>query len=148
MGFRIFSISPHIIFQHIKGKDNILADSLSQLQCLGLYENSPPEKLGEEYSVVIFNDSETIHEHVQPEDFTSPNPNMVTLNTYSNNEESVSDKHTFQIGDDIYEEDLPKPHIQYTPHQIKHLQMKDPPLAIIINKVQKGTHPHMPLPNT
>ena len=28
----IFSISPHITFQHRKGKDNILADSLSHLQ--------------------------------------------------------------------------------------------------------------------
>ena len=26
--------------------------------------------------------------------------------------------------------------------------MKDPSLAIIMNKLQKGTHPHMPLPNT
>ena len=40
----IFSISPHITFQHIKGKDNIIAESLSHLQCLGLYGKSPPEK--------------------------------------------------------------------------------------------------------
>ena len=69
----------------------------------------------------------------------------------TNNEESVSDKHTFQVGDDIYEEDLaliPKHHIQYTPHKIKWLQMKDPSLGIIMNKLQKGTHPHKPLPNT
>ena len=39
-----FSISPHITFQHIKGKDNILADDLTHLQCLGLYEKSPPQK--------------------------------------------------------------------------------------------------------
>ena len=36
---------PYITFQHIKGKDNILADSLSHLQCPGLYEKSPPENL-------------------------------------------------------------------------------------------------------
>ena len=41
----LFLISPHIAFQHIKGKDNILADSLSCLQCLGLYERSPQENL-------------------------------------------------------------------------------------------------------
>ena len=41
----IFSISPHITIQHIKGKDNILADSLSHLQCLGLHERSPQENL-------------------------------------------------------------------------------------------------------
>ena len=47
------------------------------------------------------------------------NPNLVTLVNDSNNEESVSDKHTFQIGDDVYEEGLPKPHIQYNTHPIK-----------------------------
>ena len=88
---------------------------------------------------------------MQPEDFTPPNPDVVTLVTDSNNEESVSDKHTFQVGDDMYKEDLtliPTPHIQYTPHQIKWLQLKDPSLAIIMNKLQKGSHPHEPLPNT
>ena len=110
-----------------------------------------PRKPGEEYYITIFDEGETIQEHVQPEDFTPPNPDVVTLVTDSNNEESVSDKYTFQVGDDIYEEDLaliPKPHIQYVSHQIKWLQMKDPSLAIIMNKLQKGTHPHKPLPNT
>ena len=57
---------------------------------------------------------------MQPEDFTPPNLDMVTLVTDSNYEVSVSDKHTFQVRDDIYKEDLPKPNIQYTPHQILH----------------------------
>ena len=104
--FEIFSISPHITFQHIKGKDNILADHLSHLQCLGLCEKSLPEKPGGEYGITIFDEGETIQEHAQPEDFTPPNPYMVTLVTDSNNEESASDKHTFQVGDDMYEEDL------------------------------------------
>ena len=73
---------------------------------------------------------------------------MLTLITDSNKEESVIDKHTFQVGDDLYEEDLPKCHIQYTTHQIKHLQMKDPSLVLIINKLQKGTQPPKPLANT
>ena len=101
----IFLISPHITFQHIKGKDNIIADSLSHSQCLRLYEKSPPEKPDEEYGITIFDEGEAIQEHVQPEDFTPPDPDMVTLVTDSKNEESVSDKHTFQVGDDIYEED-------------------------------------------
>ena len=61
---------------------------------------------------------------------------MVTPVTDSNNDKSVSNKHTFQVRDDIYKEDLTlilKPHIQYTPHQMKWLQMK----AIIMNKLQK-----------
>ena len=97
----------------------------------------PPEKTGEEYGVTIFDEGEPIQEHAQPEDFTPSNPDMVTLVTDSNNEEPASDKHTFQVGHDIYKEDLAliaEPHIQYTPHQIKWLQMKDPSLAIIMNK--------------
>ena len=46
---------------------------------------------------------------------------MVTLVIDTSKEESISDKHTFQVGDDIYKEDLPNPHVQYTTHQIKHL---------------------------
>ena len=74
-------------------------------------KRAPPENPGEEYGIKIFDEGETIQEHEQQEDFTPPNPDMVTLVTGSNNEESVSDKHTFKVGDDIYEEDVPKPHI-------------------------------------
>ena len=41
----IFSVTPYITFQHIKGKDNILADIQSHLQCLGLYEKSLQKNL-------------------------------------------------------------------------------------------------------
>ena len=91
----------------------------------------PQTKTGEEYSVIIFDEGETIKEHAQSEDFTPPNPNMVSLVTDSHNKELASDRQTFQVGDDIYEEEsasLPEPHIQLTPHQIKWLQMKDPSL--------------------
>ena len=49
-------------------------DSLSHLQHLGLYEKNPPEKPVEEYGNMIFNESETIQEHVWPEDFTPTKP--------------------------------------------------------------------------
>ena len=61
---------------------------------------------------MIFDEGETIHEHAQTEDVTPPHPDVVTLITDSNNKESVIHKHTFQVGDDLYEEDLPKSHIQ------------------------------------
>ena len=107
-----------------------------------------PRKTGKEFGITIFDEGEIIHEHAQPEDVTPPHPDVVTLISNPNHKESVIDKHTFKVGDDLCEEDLPKPHIQYTPHQIKHLQMKDPSLALIINKLQKGTQPQEPLPNT
>ena len=87
----MFSISPNITFQHMKGKDNILADSLKSFAMPKLYDRNLPEKPGEEYGVMIFNEGETIHEYVQPEDFTPPHPHIVTLITDSNNEESVID---------------------------------------------------------
>ena len=85
-----------------------MADSLSHLQHPGLYVKSPPDKPDEGHGITIFDEGETIHEHAQPEDFTPSNPDTVTLVTDSNNEESVSDQHTFQVGDYIY-------HIQYIP---------------------------------
>ena len=52
---QIHSIIPHNEFEHIKGKEDILADSLSRLKTLGLYENNGPEKPGHEYGESIFN---------------------------------------------------------------------------------------------
>ena len=107
-----------------------------------------PRKAGEVFGITTFVEGETIHEHAQPESFTPPHSDMVTVISDPTNEDSGIDKHTFQVGDELYVEDLPKPHIWYTPYQMKHLQMKDYSLALIINKLQKGTHPQMPLPNT
>ena len=49
------SITPRIEFEHIKGKENILADSLSRLRYLGLHEDNGPEELGYEYGRSILN---------------------------------------------------------------------------------------------
>ena len=40
----IHSITPHIEFKYIKGKENVLADSLSRLRCLGLHDDNDPKK--------------------------------------------------------------------------------------------------------
>ena len=50
------------------------------------YERIASEKPSKEYGIMIFDEGETIHEHAQPEDFTPPNPDMVTLVIDSNNE--------------------------------------------------------------
>ena len=62
LAFEIFSNLPYITFQHIKGLDNILVDSLGHLQHLELYKK-PPEKPGEEFGIIIFHEGEIIHEH-------------------------------------------------------------------------------------
>ena len=69
-------------------------------------KGAPQKNLVRNMALHLFDEGETIHEHAQPEDFTSSPPDMVTLITDSNNEESVTDKHTFQVGDDLNEKDL------------------------------------------
>ena len=51
----IHSITPYIDFEHIKGKENVLADSFLKLKTPGLYENNDPEKAWHEYGKSIFN---------------------------------------------------------------------------------------------
>ena len=43
----IQSITPHIDFKHIKGKENMLVDSLSRLRCLCLHEDNHSENSDE-----------------------------------------------------------------------------------------------------
>ena len=50
----------HIEFKHIKGKDNVLVDSLSGLRHLGLHDDNDPEKPGQEYGKSIFDTDENI----------------------------------------------------------------------------------------
>ena len=50
----IKSIATYIDFEHINGKENILANTLSRLQTLDLYEDNDPEKPGHEYGKCIF----------------------------------------------------------------------------------------------
>ena len=37
------AITPNIEFEYMKGKNNVLADSLSRLRCLGLHDNDDRE---------------------------------------------------------------------------------------------------------
>ena len=55
----IHVITPYIDFECIKGKENILDDSLSRSQTLVLYEANESQKEGHEYGISIF-DSETV----------------------------------------------------------------------------------------
>ena len=50
----IYSITTCINFKHNKGKENMLADSLLRLKCLGLFENNGPEKQEYENGKSIF----------------------------------------------------------------------------------------------
>ena len=45
-----------INFQHIKGKRNIMADALSRVKRLGLYDNQDPEPNGQEFGHTILED--------------------------------------------------------------------------------------------
>ena len=67
-----------------------------------MYERSHQEKPGEEFGITIFDEGETNHEHTQPVNFTPPHPDEATLISDPNSEESVIDKHIFQVGDDLH----------------------------------------------
>ena len=54
------AITPHIVFEHIKGKNNVLADSLWWLRCLGLQVDNGSEEPGQEYGKSIFETDENI----------------------------------------------------------------------------------------
>ena len=48
------AITPYIDYEHIKGRDNVMTDSLSRLETLGLYETSGLIELEREYGKFIF----------------------------------------------------------------------------------------------
>ena len=75
--WEIFSITPYITFKHIKGKDNILADSLTQLQRLGLYEKCPCEEDNQDEVITIFNEGKSIKITADPRSFIPLDQNMI-----------------------------------------------------------------------
>ena len=42
----IHAITPYTDFEHTKGKENVLVDTVSRLRTLGLYKVNEPEKEG------------------------------------------------------------------------------------------------------
>ena len=48
------ALTPYIEFKHIKGKENVLADSLSRLRWLDLHDDNDPEEPGQECGKSIF----------------------------------------------------------------------------------------------
>ena len=54
MSQEIHSIIPHIEFEHIKGKENVLANTLSRVRYLGLHEDNNPEDSGHNYGKLIW----------------------------------------------------------------------------------------------
>ena len=55
----ICALTLHIGFEHIKGKDNVLVDSLSRLRHLGLHDDNDPEDPGQEYRKSILKQTKT-----------------------------------------------------------------------------------------
>ena len=54
------ALTHHIEFKHIRGKENVLADSLPILRCLGLHDDNDLEQPGQEYGKYIFDMDENM----------------------------------------------------------------------------------------
>ena len=57
--WEMYTITPCVEFEHIKGKDNVLADSMSRLRHLGLHGNNDPEEPGQECGKSIVDTDKT-----------------------------------------------------------------------------------------
>ena len=100
----IFSITPYITFKHIKDKESILADSLTQLQRLDLYEKCPCKENEQDQLIMIFDKVEPIKVMADPKAFMPPDLNMfhmVTGNANSNASQYLN-KDTFVLHDITY----------------------------------------------
>ena len=97
-------ITPYITFKHIKGKDNILTNSLAQLQVLGLYEKYPWEEDDQNQEITIFDEGESVKVTADPDSFSPPDPNMIlsVTNKSSANKDHDIDKDTFVLDDITY----------------------------------------------
>ena len=118
---KIFLFTPCITFKHIKGKDNILADSLTQLQRLGLYEKCLHEEDDQDHLIMISDEVESIKIMADPKAFAPPDPNMILTVTDnpSSNASQCLNKDTLVLHDITYvkdEEPLTKPQIYLSPH--------------------------------
>ena len=153
MGIENFSITPYITFKKIKGKDNILANSLTQFQRLGLYEKCPHEEDDWDQEITIFDEGQSIEIVANPECFAPPDPNMIlsVTNKTSANANYYLNKDTF-VSDDvtcIMDDGCPiKPQIYLMLQHIKRMQLHDQSLAIIIHKLRKDKVHSTTLPNT
>ena len=110
----VFSITPYITFKHIKGKDNILADSLTQLQRLGLHEKCPHMEDDQDQLITILDKGESIKNTPDPKSLVPPDLNMIltVADHPSSNAGQYLDKNTFSLYDVTYvidNEPLTKP---------------------------------------
>ena len=148
-----FSITAYITFKHIKGKANILADSLTQLQRLGLYERCPHEEDDWDQEITIFDEGKSIEVAVNPESFALSDLSMIlsVTNKTSANTNIYLNKDTFVLDNITYviDDGHPiKPWIYLLPQHIKRMQLHDQSLAIIIHKLRKDNECSTTLPIT
>ena len=97
----IFDIIPYITFKHTKGKNNILADSLTQLQRLGLYEKCPCEEDNQDQMITIIDEGESIKVIADQESFAPPDLNRILTVTdnINTNASQYLNKDTFVLHD-------------------------------------------------
>ena len=100
----IFLITPYITSKLIKGKDSILADSLTQLKKLGLYEKCPCEEDDQDQEITILDKEKSIKVAADPDFFAPLDQNMILsiTNETRDNANHNLDKDTFVLDDVPY----------------------------------------------
>ena len=119
-----------------------MAESVSQLQRLGLYEKCPYEKDDQDHEKTIFDKGESIKVAVNPESFAPPDLNIIlsVTNEASANANHDLDKDTYVLDDVTYviDDGHPiKPQIYLIPQHLKRMQLRYQSLVIIIHKLRK-----------
>ena len=93
------AITPHMEFEHIEGKNNVLADSLSRLRHLGLHDDNDSKEQGQEDGKSIFETDKSII-HSIDDDQKSADQFQINRQQYILDKHNADNTHTISTNTD------------------------------------------------
>ena len=139
----IHSNTRHIEFEHIKGKENILVNSLSRLRYLDLCEDNDPEDSGYEYGKSIFNMVENILSSLDSNQNVN---NKFEIDSFKHflNEKDLSNPRLQDTNTDVTDTNSLPCICNLGLEKIKQLQKLDEHIARIIDKCKSMRNDKIP----